>query len=555
MELVNGLDQAGLAEWGCFVSYATDDVAYARRAKQQIERNGLTVLLDEPQDPLRSPLQVLLRGLRDQVRSCLPWATAAASERLSPEEIETKLGRWLQGSACVLVVWTRSHRGSRWSGLELEIFASRHPARPIFIVRLDDTPWAANTRQWIEVASPAEVTLALIAAHTGNRAAAGTAAAHHPFDVLLRPNAWATAVRHLRAGTSIPELVALRRRAASSRLTRTREEALAVLQSAAHSTMLVVAVVLILGAIAFYTSMLMDAKRMMARHVVYVLATSCTASAVLAVQAPLQAVLPAALAASVLALAAQITLGAHSTDNAGAGLAGGVVLGGLCGSLLVHAVTDWWQRLGTAAPAALLGALKGTSATTAVAGLCIALAAGRQHVRGALLLFLVPMVALLPALGLWSEMAGIVRAREALRGLIAAACILTAAILLASAASTLWPFMDQQHLRGGVVAGTLTGLGAGAAYVAPGALLARQVSDALRTFSSILTLGLTVLFLWLTFEWLHPADAFTADLRSAWPAFLASLAVSAAGGGALRRLQATRSGRVANRRDSRSNCF
>jgi MFS family permease len=126
--------------------------------------------------------------------------------------------------------------------------------------------------------------------------------------------------------------------------------------------------------------------------------------------------------------------------------------------------------------------VKGTLATVAIASICIPLTANQQQERGLVLVLPILLLALLPALGLWAELTRIFRAREVLAGLVAAIFILALAVLLANVVSGASPFMDQQQLRGRLVAGLVTGLGAGAAYASPGALLARQVPDELRRY-------------------------------------------------------------------------
>ena len=95
--------------------------------------------------------------------------------------------------------------------------------------------------------------------------------------------------------------------------------------------------------------------------------------------------------------------------------------------------------------------------------------------------------------------------------------------------------MDQQRLLPGMLAGVVVGVCAGAVYVAPGALLARQVPDSVRTLSSVAALFFTLFYLWLLFEWLSPDAEFTRDLRSGCPAFVASLTISALVGDIWRR--------------------
>jgi hypothetical protein len=443
-------------------------------------------------------------------------------------QIESVLAELLESSASILVLWTRSHRGSLWSGLEVDLFESKHPTRPIFVVRLDNTPWAAPNSQWIEVASAADVTRTLIREHTTPRVIVPSRQNLRRLDVLLRPRTWTTAVRRLRSGSTVPELLALRRRAAGGRRphSRTKDPA-AVLRSAAGSVMFVMAAAVLLGIAAFVAATVMDPMKMVPRHVVFVLATIATTAALLALQAPLPAIAPATLAATVLGLATQLAVSAVALYNVGAGAGGGAVLGTLCGSLFVYASPSTRPAI---APSAWRVALRGTMIGTAVAlffaALCIIFAANELNVRGLRLILLIGVVVLPPALGLWAELAGLVRGREALLGVLAAVALLLLGIVVATAVASV-ASVDQQKLRGGLLAGTVTGLCAGAIYTAPGAVLARRGDSWLRTLSSIATLSFTLLCLWLIFEWMQPGGDFTADLRRACPAYVVSFPASA----------------------------
>jgi len=122
-------------QYDVFISYASEDYATALAWRERL--GDLAVFLDRLED--RPPSTVLgivranLRLLRRRLRAAVTPEQATKTD----DEIRAWLRSKIDRSRSVMVMWSRSHRGSYWANEEIGYFEESYPARPIFCQRVD----------------------------------------------------------------------------------------------------------------------------------------------------------------------------------------------------------------------------------------------------------------------------------------------------------------------------------------------------------------------------------------------------------------------------------
>jgi hypothetical protein len=535
---------AGACEHDVFISYAGEDREHARTVAAKLDARGLSCYLYTPDRPATGSafrlLAARLAGVarRFQVRrsgeatnSNTRGAPAQSTSNApgSEKDYSVPLARELERSACVLVLWSQSHRGSFWSGWEVSHFESAYPDKPIFVGPLDGTHLSWPSAQWHALDAVDRLTRDRIA--KANSDPDGWAApdrmALELREAVLDPHGWTVAVGRLRSGTTLPELIRLRAVSADRR----PQQASLVLQTNARllTTALVASAMLCVVAIllVFHWRDNID----FARHHALILAMIWALIPIVGMQAPVAALAPAAVLGTALGLGMEVGLG-HYYDYPHAEPAAAAALGADLGVLGAY---DWAFRArpGGHAPvfrfsAKLVAVGVGVSVgLTLLIMLCAALALAPQNgaLTGPRIVPIAAALMLLPGIAIWQEISRGGRPREILeRGMTPALACLGAAITIGVIVwVSAFELSHHGNVHSGLIAGSVAAVCVGAAYVAPGVVLGVGVPAEIRTITSIVCVSLCLLALFPVLKATRPEDELLKHLSAAYLAYFPAL--------------------------------
>lgn len=518
-------------EYDVFISYAAEDGAGALTLAVTLRTKGLRCYL---YTPARAATSSVLRLLADRLGALFQCNRAEGTQAStsgvdSSPDYSEPLAAKLERAASVLVLWSQSHRGSFWSRWEVAHFERTYPQRPIFVLPVDGTSLSWPSPQWRSLDTADQLTPAHIArpGNDASQAASADLAALTLRQAVLDPLAWTIAVGRLRSGTSWLELMRLhilnreQPTEAASMALRTSVRLLSI-ALAASAMLCIIAILLVL-----YWGDNID----FARHHALILIMSWGLVPIVGMQAPVAALALAALLATALGLAVEVSLG-HAFGYPHAEPAASAALGTFFGILGAY---EWSFRSRSADCTPIfryskrllaVGALAGL-ATTLVIMLCAALALAPQqgNLEGPLTVPIALALTVLPGIAVWQEMSRGGRGREALkRGVIPMlGCLAVGGAIGAIVWTSALKLPHHGNVHSGLVAGAIAAICVGAAHVAPGFVLGVGVPAEIRTVTSIFCVSLSFLALHPLLSWTHPGDKLLANLGAAYLAYFPCL--------------------------------
>lgn len=523
-------DAAADPQIDVFISYATDDLDRAKAIAATLRAKNLSVFIDVPTAANLTPIQRFARSLTRR------WQEPAVPEdqRYTDDVIQKMLETWLANAKSVLVLWSRSHRGSAWSGEEIDIFESDYGTRPIFCFALDETPIAALSDQWTLLSNIDELTGDKVG-RLRKPAKAPKASRVGAFDTFRRPREWIHVAKRLRTGTSIPELFGT-----PAHLLRDSDRAAernGLVRSAGLSLALLYAATLLLAVAVCVLAWKAPDDRLLVRHTAFVLSFVWAVVPLLALQASVPSVLRAAAIALPVGLMTQLVV-VFASSNTRGGPAVGAAMGAMIGGVLASSLSfdnprhrDRVARLRNTTVGTAAGMAIAIATSTCVT---ISLAPQRGSLRDGLLMIIVPTLLLLPALAMWHEVGNLGRARELVRrGRAPALAVLVTAAAIAVALAKSSVTLNHQRVPGALVGGLLTAICIGAAYLAPGSILGLRVPPIARAVGSTVATTGTLLSLYLVFRYFRPGDDFIPDLEQGILTYLLGFLVAILANGAM----------------------
>jgi hypothetical protein len=523
-----------------FLSYATEDFARAQHAHGRA--TDVDVFFDVPANrPPARIREIAFASLRSVWARLRPRKESAGPPMKSADEIRRLLEDRLDASNALWVLWSRSHRGSEWASHEIAYFQARHPRRPIFVQRLDQTETPAD---WSFVSDGTDLSKEKIRALTRETQAATDPVSAIPApadasvgEALRRPQDWVARAARWRAGTNVPELVGLRAR----RQTDDRERQDALLASARRLVLLVGFLTACLLAAAVAGLLWLRPEPVFARHAILAAATVWTCAAIVGLQASLVAVMPAVLAATAAGLVTQVAV-TLLPDYRHGGAAGACAVGTFLGVVVAYegllargrgqalrlSAATWRWAIKYATVAALATLTIGLAVVVLIAP-----TNGRLH--GPLLVPLALLLAVPPFVALWFEVSRWGRLREFFRHGLRPALVLVAVLLLLGLA--IWigsPTVDHGRLYSGFIAGAVAGFCLGCFYVAPGAVLGVQVTSDVRAWASAGGVAFALAALAVAVPLLNPGNDINHEVRVILLCYVGSFAVASLAVGRLR---------------------
>jgi hypothetical protein len=515
-----------------FISYATenhDDAAAVRDELAGLAAPEIFCDLSASRPPgtvgelLRERLAALKRRFTPPVS-----APADVTRWKSAEEIRAMLEAHIGRSEAMLVLWSQSHRGSYWASREVSYFQARFPDRPIYFRALDQTPapqrWRHVTSAWEALAAPQSD----IPSEAGGSARGDTRSVT-TVEVLLAPRRWAARAAEWCAGTTVAELLRIGRLKAPS----TTAERRAFLSSARRCALSATAV--IAGFFLVAAWLVGRVRPELVRHCALIAVAAPAFAGIVAFQASLAAVVPAALTSAVVGFGTEWAL-ARWTNYPYGGAAAGAMLGSFLITLVAY---HRMLREDRGASTQLSYAARRWLLQSTVLGaafvfvVALALVVILKPLNGKFLgpraLLAAVLLGILSFAALWSELARLGRMRDVFRsGLIPALGVLLGFVALGAAIALVHPPVDQTRVRGGLLAGAVVGLCAASAYVGPGAMLGARAPTELRAIASTCILSLTLGLLMLLLPLLDPDNKLNPERKGIYVAFTASIIVSSA---------------------------
>jgi hypothetical protein len=514
-----------------FVSYASEDFA---RTKTVPRHGFLEFYVDSPERRPPSRIRDVLRdNLKDSWHRLRRRGIEVPREsRKSADQIRAELEERMDQARAMLVLWSGSHRGSAWAGYEVSYFQTQHPDRPVFCVVIDHTP---APRDWRFLGDAGELTperLKEAASAPPGRATRGLQSSDVTIaDALRRPDRWSASARRWKVGTSIPELLHLKRKALA--VDGVEEKAFLVrARRLALSICLAMAVALLLGMSLLLR--LWPDDPVFARHAALAASLAWTCLAMAAIQASVVSALPAALLATIVGIGVEIAL-ARFTHYKDGGAAAAASLGTFMGVLVCYE-----YRLGApgASQAHVVRASWAWAAKNVLAGLGLAMvlavgvivliAPARGHITGPRVPALALLLGVLPFAAVWAEVSRLGRLREFLRLGRRPACLL--ALVFVTLGVTIWlvnPSVHHGRPYSGFVAGGVAGLCVGSFYLGAGFLLGMKVTSEVRALASTsaVTFGLGALAVALPI--LNPPDDLNHEVGIICATYAAAFVASA----------------------------